>query len=252
MKYLISVVVFSTLLYSCKEAQTETVVPLEEETNLIGEWDNFQQYWLENTADDIHRLETNNKHRHLSLRIAAADGDQLKVEIREGRNGKTLIKETDWEDLSAAQTISRIEGDTLYLKGSAPFENTTPYRFVKTRKFSGWIEYPMTTIKDSIYRNGGLQIHDQGGMAEMDIEGVQYTAELTQLLFAHKLAIMKLAIYDMPMDSVQINSRSISYTWLNPEAKRTGINLRKVITGWTLIEPGYQNQNTWRKEDKEE
>jgi hypothetical protein len=61
---------------------------------------------------------------------------------------------------------------------------------------------------------------------------------------------MKLAIYDMPMDSVQINSHAISYTWLNPEAKRTGINLRKVISGWTLKEPGYVNSDNTKFDKK--
>jgi len=89
-------------------------------------------------------------------------------------------------------------------------------------------------------------------MADIDFEGKRYTAELTQLLFGQKLAIMKLAIYDMPLDSVEINSRSISYTWLNPEAKRSGINLRKVTSGWTLIEPGYINSDNTEFSKKED
>jgi len=45
-----------------------------------------------------------------------------------------------------------------------------------------------------------------------------------------------LAIYDLPLAEVDINSKAISYTWANPEATRIGINLRKIISGWTLIE----------------
>ena len=60
---------------------------------------------------------------------------------------------------------------------------------------------------------------------------------------------MKLAVYDLSLGEVEINSRAISYTWVNPDAKRIGINLRKVLSGWTMIEPGFINQNTWRNDD---
>jgi len=113
--------------------------------------------------------------------------------------------------------------------------------------FSGWIQYPMSEFSDSIYANRDLVIHDQGGMAELQLNGVDYTVELTQLQFAKTIHIMKLAVYDMPIDSVGINSKSISYTWTTPEAKRLGINLRKVISGWTFIEPGYVNSNNLNK-----
>ena len=32
---------------------------------LNGEFDNFQQAWQENTEEDMHRIEVNEKHRHL-------------------------------------------------------------------------------------------------------------------------------------------------------------------------------------------
>ncbi len=54
---------------------------------------------------------------------------------------------------------------------------------------------------------------------------------------------MKLAIYQEPLDSINYHSRSIAYTWANPEAKRIGMNLRKISSGWTLIEPGYLNSD---------
>ncbi len=231
------------LFNSCKE-QTNLVTEKASDVAVPeGHWDNFQQHWLENTETDMHRKETNDKHRHLSLTIEADASGTTNVEIREGRNGKDLVDKTTWEAISATYEVFKIDADTLWIQGNEPFSNEDPYRFIRTRKFSGWIELPLEQFGDSIYRKGNLTIHDQGGMAEIDIHGQQYTAELTQLLFGQKLAIMKLAIYDMPIDSVGINSRSISYTWLNPEAKRTGINLRKVTSGWTYIEPGYVNSD---------
>lgn len=250
MKNLMLVFLLCIVSFGCKETVKEKPESQKEESTMIGHWDNFQQYWLENTETDIHRTNTNDKHRHLSLHIEEGDSGKQNVEIREGRNGKNLVEKISWETESTDYDVLKIDGDTLWVSGKSTFQNKDPYKFIRTRKFSGWIELPMKQYPDSIYRQRNLEISDQGGMAEIDIEGVQYTAELTQLLFGHKLAIMKLAIYDMPMDSVEINSRSISYTWLNPEAKRTGINLRKVTSGWTFIEPGYINSDNTKFDKK--
>lgn len=243
MKNLVILFLLSILVLSCKNGAKDAVATVNETVNMEGEWDNFQQYWLENTAEAIHRTDTDDKHKHLSLHISAAVDESYSVEIREGRNGENLLEKMMLNQSDLASDFFKKDGDTLYVSGKSPFKNKDAYKFVKARKFSGWLEAPVPQYKDSIYRNSNLEISDQGGMAEINIEGVQYTAELTQLLFAHKLAIMKLAIYDMPMDSVGINSRSISYTWLNPEAKRTGINLRKITAAWTFIEPGYINSD---------
>ncbi len=227
--------------------------PQKEDATIIGHWDNFQQYWLENTKTKIHRVETDDKHRHLSLDINESSNDkEIIIEIREGRNGKSLVEKMTIRKEDLTEFVLDHNADTLFISGMKHFKNSQPYKFIRTRKFSGWLEYPMQQFKDSVYRKSNLEIHDQGGMAEINIDGVHYTAELTQLLFGHKLPIMKLAIYNMPMDSVQINSRSISYTWLNPDAKRTGINLRKIITGWTFIEPGYINSDNTKFSKKED
>ncbi|MEP3208186.1 MAG: hypothetical protein ABJN95_03300 [Maribacter sp.] len=250
----IVVLVMVVFISSCKEKVDESK-PNSETTqakNLVGTWDNFQQYWLENTETDIHRVKTDDKHRHFSLDILEGENGHLKAEIREGRNGKNPIETIPLADNILEDDNFRLSGDTLYVKGMHHFENKEPYKFIRVRKFSGWIEMPLKQYPDSIYRKSNLEIHDQGGMADIDFEGKRYTAELTQLLFGQKLAIMKLAIYDMPLDSVEINSRSISYTWLNPEAKRSGINLRKVTSGWTLIEPGYINSDNTEFSKKED
>lgn len=237
--------VFLILFIACKENNTiqTPISKTLQDVAFEGNWDNFQQYWLENTETTIHRMETDDNHRHFSIKIKTTENDTFLLELREGRNAEHFVatKKLTKTDLSGPDF--KIDGDTLYVKGDSHFKNKDPYRFVRTRKFSGWIEVPLPQYKDSIFRKSNLEIHDQGGMAELQIDGIEYTVELTQLLFGQKLPIMKLAIYDMPLDSVQINSRSISYAWLNPKAKRTGINLRKVVSGWTLVEPGYINSD---------
>jgi len=253
MKVKILASILGIFLISCKETTTKKSIEIETATNAImGQWDNFQQYWLENTETDSHRVETDDKHRHLSLVVTEGKAGNFLMQLREGRNGKKLVDEMSFSEADLSGPNFQLDGDTLYISGQKYFKNIDRYKFIRVRKFSGWIEYPMESAENGMYHQGNLEIHDQGGMAELDVDGVDYTVELTQLLFAKKLAIMKLAVYDMPMDSVGINSRSISYTWTNPEAKRLGINLRKVVSGWTLIEPGFQNQNSWRKQKEEE
>lgn len=250
MKKTVTLFVLILLVFSCKETKKTAPIAQIEEQTLVGNWDNFQQYWLENTETDIHRTETDDKHRHLSLRVEEGNEGDFSVELREGRNGQHLVEKMTLTDADLSGPDFRMDGDTLFVSGRKQFENKDPYKFIRNQKFSGWIEVPLPQYGDSIYRESNLEIGDQGGMVELNIEGVQYTAELTQLLFGQKLAIMKLAIYDMPMDSVGINSRSISYTWLNPEAKRIGINLRKVTSGWTFIEPGFINSDNTKFDKK--
>ena len=118
------------------------------------------------------------------------------------------------------------------------------YKFSRCRYFSGFIEYALDDTHENYHRLGDLVIHDQGGMAGLDYNGEQYTVELTQLVFAHKIFLMKVAIYDISLDEVGINSKAISYAWACPDAKRLGINIRKLITGWTFIEEGFLSSNT--------
>ncbi len=249
MKKLQILYIFILTLIGC--SQQEKTKKMEFDAfQLEGEWDNFLQYWQENTEEDLHRVETDDKHRHFSLNIDSISHDLYEVEIREGRNGRTFVDKIQVDRNKMTENGFTLKNDTLFVTGKNHFQNKNPYVFARARKFSGWIECPLPDDPDSTYHQGNLEIHDQGGMAALDLEGVDYTVELTQLVFAKKLGIMKLAIYDMPLDSVGINSRSISYTWVNPNAKRIGINLRKIISGWTYIEPGFQNQNSWKKDEE--
>lgn len=144
-----------------------------------------------------------------------------------------------------------LEGDTLYMQGAGLFgETDLPYRMLKCRFFSGWVEYPLPEDPDSTYRMGNLRLHDQGGIVQLklgDGTPTDYSVELTQLVYGKRISIMKLAVYQEPFEDIHYNSRAISYTWSNPEAKRLGINIRKIVSGWTLIEPGYVNSDNMNK-----
>ncbi|QLG45058.1 hypothetical protein [Costertonia aggregata] len=217
--------------------------------NIIGEWDNFQQYWLERTEEEMHREAVEVKHRHFSLKIVKKNEDTIVVAIHEGRNAVDAVDILELQVSKLSLSPFRLDGDMLYTKDSEYFDNPFPYKFMRIRKFSGWIECPSPDNEEETYHQGNLELHDQGGMVELDLDHMEYTVELTQLIFAKKLAIMKLAIYDLPMAKVEINSKAISYTWVNPEAKRIGINLRKILSGWTLIEPNFISQNTTLKSE---
>jgi len=248
---------------------------------LKGDFDNFQQYWKQNTEDAQHKDQSNDRHEHVHIKFISADtiSNRYNVEFYTERNNRNKIGSQNWqfqnendnwtltidEDSEIKLSVSEdgfksedglihISGDTLQIS-DIPFLNQqteASYKLVRCRYFDGWLQYPMPDISDSTYSLRNLQIHDQGGMVELDLPNVDYTAELTQLVFAHKIRIMKLAIYDVPMSEVGINSKSISYTWTNPEAKRIGINLRKLISGWTLIEEGYVNSTNLNKKSNSE
>lgn len=247
-----------------------------------GDFDNFQQHWKQNTDEDLHRDKSPIKHEHVHVKFKKVKdlANAFDVGFYKGRNNSEFVKSQRWLfshnddghwnlDIDGHGSIILnskngafesedggvyIKGDTLKFNGLGvfPTKDEVPYTFVRCRYFSGWLQCPYPDDPDSLYSQRDLQIHDQGGMVELDFEGIDYTAELTQLVYGHKIKIMKLAIYDMPLAEVGINSKSISYTWSNPEAKRLGINLRKIISGWTLIEEGYVNSNNLNKKKETE
>jgi hypothetical protein len=246
---------------------------------IAGSFDNFQQVWQENTNDNLHRVSVPQKHRHFHIKCTVDSmSGAIQMMIYEGRNNKTLLatktlaiqkqnRETvltingqnpmrlqmrpDGFDSESGQI--RLHGDTLWVNHPDLVQinggPTQAYRLLRCRFFTGWLQYPLPQKPDSTYFQNNLTIHDQGGMVTLNIPGPgtpdrSYTAELTQLVYGQKIKLMKLAIYEMPMDSIDINSYSTSYTWTSPEAKRIGINLRRIVSGWTLVEKGYLNRNT--------
>lgn len=216
--------------------------------SVFGKWDNFLQIWQEQTEDEIHRVEVTPLHGHYHIEISPAEDrvDQVLIKVSEGRNGSNYLG----TEMLQIDQLS-IEDDALVIKKCTLFtENDLPYRFLQCRYFSGWIQYPDPQGKEPDFFQRDLVMHDQGAMVGLEVEGVDYTIELTQLVFAHTLPIMKLAIYDLPLEEVGINSKAISYTWTSPESKRLGINLRKILSGWTFIEENFISSNNTQFEKK--
>lgn len=281
-------------LFSCQQKKMN---PISAEKDLIeslvGEYDNFQQAWQENTKEGLHKVKTEVLHKHVHTVIRETNhADWLYVKQYEGRDSSKVLAESGWhlskssagflveeyewkpsllsmkelpkpsqqfqweEDLRGfkakiGEATWELTGDTLSIQGSQKglFAHPDPYRMLRCRFFSGWIEYPLAEFPDSTYRMGNLRIHDQGGIVSLVLaNGVEmdYSAELTQLVYGKQLSIMKLAIYHEPLSGIHFNSRSIAYTWTNPQDKRIGINIRSVSSGWTFIEPGMVNSNTMR------
>jgi len=240
--------------------------------NLIGDYDNFRQYWKENTEEDMHRDDVEKKHHHLHLKIEKLENqdNSLLVQYYSGRNNAHFIDSEEWllENIDGQLTLligeisiqlDMSEKGVMSPDGSFVFDGTSlllllahrnegdveaHYEFRPCRYFSGFMECSLNDDHSEYHRLGDLVLHDQGAMAELSYQGEHYTVELTQLVFAHKIFLMKVAIYDMPLSEVGINSKAISYTWSSPDAKRLGINIRKLITGWTFIEEGFLSSNT--------
>lgn len=232
--------------------------------SLVGEYNNFQQYWQENTEEDMHRVESIVDHKHIHLTCQAQGDNLFSLKLYKGRDKSQLIAEhpilvkesnvtvngialaQDEGGLTGSEGFIKCQDGTIVISGLGILDQCDhePYVLLPCRYFSGWLQYPPDETKpDELYSLRDLELHDQGGYVELDVEGVDYTAELTQLVYAKTLKIMKLAIYDVPLKDVGINSKAISYTWVNPDATRIGINLRKIISGWTMIEPDFVNSN---------
>lgn len=236
--------------------------------DFTGDYNNFQQYWKENTEDEIHKDKSGEQHRHLHINITPnqSDSKSWNIVVLEGRENSAQIYDEVWKvennQLIVGDSSFKIlttengfcsedkriicENDVLTISSTVIkiADSNSQYVFHKCRYFSGWIQYPPDLDNpDDLFSLRDLTIHDQGGIAEIQIKDKWYTVELTQLVFAHTIFIMKLAIYDVAIKDLEINTKSISYTWTNPDAKRIGLNLRHIISGWTLIEPGFINSN---------
>lgn len=252
-----------------------------------GAFDNFQQAWQENTEEDLHRVEVEQKHRHIHtifekhssstsndihyvlthyenrnkevkagqhyLSVAYDDATQKLISEFKGANSPTetiiwRLKNESIEGVSTSDnTIFNVTDNQLFIQQKEGFfENPFPYKMIKCRFFSGFIEIPNPDNPDTMIRMGDLTLHDQGDMVQFTYEDGQkgeFIVELTQLVFAKRLSIMKLGVYDESMENIHYSSKAMSYTWTNPDAKRIGINLRKMLTGWTFIEPGFVSSN---------
>lgn len=227
---------------------------------LNGSYDNFLQYWKENTEEDQHGTKVDIKHRHLHIKFANGQ-----VEVYEGRNNTTFIEKSDYiidnysgklfgingafsdDERPESDNYIYLKNGILEIKGFKHFDNPLPYILKSCRYFAGWIMNLLPDTEAEYNRLDHLIMHDQGGMSELVYQDKVYIVELTQLEFAHTIKVFKLAFYDTPLSKVGINSKAFAYSWVNPEARRIGMNLRYVQSGWTMIEEGYVNSDNLNK-----
>lgn len=277
---LISVILFC----SCIKKNPKAMSPSELSQAILGEYDNFQQCWQENTEEAIHQVEVSRKHKHIHVAIRKGSKEhEFSLLIYEGRDSSNVIREESWElkaegnawkiltktkaeeeadsigvkqensswILERGEEIWSFHEDSLsikHLNDETDWEGD--HKLLSCRFFSGWITLALSDDPEDTYRMGDLRTHDQGGIVQLRMEDgspTDYSAEITQLVYGKTISIMKLAIYKEDFAGIDYNSRSISYTWTNPKAKRLGINLRTISSGWTLIEPGYISSNNLNK-----
>jgi len=239
----------------------------------IGQYNNFLQHWKENIDEEMHQVIVDHPHPniHVALEKSTDKNDVFVLTIFEGRSTNKPLenyliqKKNDSYYVNDAELIydpasknwssshgSFAFGDNQILIHNVDclaYQHADPFICNKGRLFTGWIQYPPDVSKpDDLIDLRTLEIHDQGGLAEVKDNGIKYTVELVQLEYAHTIEILKLAIYDCAIEDLEITRKAISYTWVNPEATRVGINLRKILTGWTLIEDDYINSTNLNKE----
>ena len=158
-----------------------------------------------------------------------------RVESR--RSGRTLIISDDLR-LDAGQIW--IQDRAVDTEGNWVYGNQAgiPHKLWKARPFTCWAaekkpEDEVVEGESAWHGWRGLEIHDQGGSAEMLHEGsseAKYSFEVFQAIYrgATEVPVLELAVKEKGQE------KSIAYAWTSPDAARIGINLRFLQVGCTL------------------
>ena len=224
---------------------------------MTGIYSSYQQSWQERAPLAVHRVETEAPHACLDAVVTQAGGRLAVVVLRDRQREvarETWTRDGDRIDVGAGSLFDRVEpvpGGLAATVASGALANPEPYRLLRGRPFCGWVEVPEggpydpAVGSDTAYRRAaGLRIHDQGGLAEVvGADGRPLTVELTQVVYGRTLGIFKLAVYDLPAAEVAHDSHAAAYVWAEPTARRLGLNLRDVVTGWTLDDAGLANSD---------
>ena len=228
-----------------------------------GLYSSFQQAWQERAPLAVHRVETSAPHACLEVEVAAGARG---LDVRVVADRQREVAREVWRPAGAAVALppgsffSEVTVTPRGLSASVargPWAAPTPYRLLRARPFRGWVEVPAdgpydpeTGSETAYRRSAGLRLHDQGGLAEVPADaagrplaGQPLAVELTQLVYARSLEVLKLAVYAMPASAVTYDSHAVAYAWAEPGASRLGLNLRDVVTGWTLDTPGLGNSD---------
>lgn len=111
------------------------------------------------------------------------------------------------------------------------------YEARRAIRYEGWIALarsrldPNASDDDYVFVSD-INAHDQGTMISILDDGAPtgYAVELVQLTYQNsRIAVLKLGVVD------ETTGETLSYSWAEPGAKRIGINLRWIQTGFTKV-----------------
>ena len=223
---------------------------------MTGLYSSFGQAWQEHVPLDVHRVEAETPHACLEAEVIQAEVG-LAVRVVADRQ-REVARET-WAVEGGAvrlgpgslfRHVEVADGGLAAVVEDGPLANPAPYRLLRARTFRGWAEVPEAgpyspaVGADTAYRRtGGLVVHDRGGLVEVEADGGPLTVELSRPLYGRTLEVLKLAVYPLPAAEVAFDSHAVAYAWAEPDARRLGLNLRDVVTGWTLDAPGLVNSD---------
>ncbi len=107
------------------------------------------------------------------------------------------------------------------------------HKLKRCRYFNGWIAVEKEPKSNDYYLMRNIRLHDQGHKIRlMDKDGAAtpYFVELSEVKHRSGIEVLKLAVYE------EGNKKSLCYVWTNVEAKRIGINMRTITSGFVLEE----------------
>ncbi len=109
------------------------------------------------------------------------------------------------------------------------------HKLKRCRYFTGWAVVQKPNEEEAYYVMRNIRLHDQGQrLRVVDADGTTtpYWVELAEVLYQDGSAVLKLALYE------EGKSKALAYTWVNPDARQIGINLRWIQAGFKIAPQG--------------
>jgi len=153
--------------------------------------------------------------------------------VKSQRSGKTLVIT---EDIVFTRDEIWLNDQAKDESGDYVFghKGNVPSKLKRCRLFTGWTVLQKQKDTEDYAVQRDIRIHDQGGRFEFGHAEKTYVVELAQLIQqSRQTHVFTLKLYEKG------NDRAFAYTWVSPEARRVGINLRWIQAGFKL-EPAAQ------------
>lgn len=228
---------------------------------LAGHYDNYRQFWGEQTVEfGKEKVQDHHEHYQIHVDSIAGNSKAMKMKIFKGRNSKMVAdsmlleirknKIGNHELLATGREVStiiktktgfrtedgflRVSRDTLFIDQLSNAKKANPYLFLKKRNFTGWVRQSSIDENTISHNYKDLEIHDQGGRTQVNINGKAHTFELAHMVNADKKEVMKLTIYASSKDSITVNSKIIAQSITNPKSKIIGTTTGALTTEWKV------------------